>query len=97
MMVVKVEVWPGGHAPGAFEIARIGIANRGDGTPQVADYDVLALTDRDRREAVCYSEVLTHYRDSGWESLVMRAIDLEGTARPIDERARFIAEVLRKG
>ena len=95
-MVVKIEVWPGGSPTRAFEIARLGIANRG-GTPQVADYDVLALLGRERREIVCYSEVLKHQRDYGWESLVMRAIDLEGTPRPVDERARAIIDCLRKG
>ena len=96
-MVVKIEVWPRGYASGAFEIARLGIANRGDGTPLLADYDVLALTGRDHRETVCYSEVLKHQRDYGWESLVMRAIDLEGKPLPLDERAHRITEVLRKG
>ena len=97
MMVVKVEIWPGGYAPGAYEIARLGIANRGGGTPEVADYDILALLGRERRETVCYSEVLRHQRDYGWESLVMRAIELEGKPLPLDERARVLAEVLRRG
>ena len=96
-MVVKIEVWPGGMPSSAFEIARLGIANRGDGTPQVADYDVLALLGRERRETVCYSEVLKHQRDYGWESLVMRAIDLEGKPLSLDERAHRITEILRKG
>lgn len=40
MLVVKIELWPGGRREEAGQIARINIANDGAGTVAVGSYDV---------------------------------------------------------
>lgn len=97
MMVVKVEVWPGGFAEYAKEIARVGIVNR-TGAKALADYNVVALLDRDTdTERVTQSAVLDHIRRAGWRRLVVDSLaQLEGDVvnrEYVDE----IANLLRKG
>jgi hypothetical protein len=98
MLVVRVEVWPGGDADRASEIARVGIANT-TGTAEDANYDVVALMNRDVDEQVVRSEVLAHRRSAGWLPLVRRVLtnlllpDLRQEASYDDP----IAKHLRKG
>lgn len=75
MLVVKVEVWPGGDADRATEISRIGIANTLDsGDPDVGDYRVVALMERDKQEKVFTGHIVHHRRSNGWELLAERAL-----------------------
>lgn len=97
MMVVKVEIWPGGYAEYAQEIARVGIVNR-TGAQPLADYNVVALLDRDTdTERITQSAVMDHVRAAGWRRLTIDALaQLEGPVRDtqyVDE----IATILRKG
>ncbi len=97
MMVVKVEIWPGGYVEYAREIARVGIVNR-TGAKALADYNVIGLLDRDTdTERVTQSAVLDHIRRAGWRRLVVDSLaQLEGDVvshEYVDE----IATILRKG
>lgn len=98
MLVVRVEVWPGGDADRATEISRIGITNT-TGAAENANYEVVGLMCRDGDEQVVRSEVLTHLRSAGWMPLVRRVLtnlllpDLRQGASYDDP----IAEHLRKG
>jgi hypothetical protein len=73
MLVVKVEVWPGGNEADAFEISRIGIANTSV-LDEVSDYEVTALLSREAQEEVVVTEVLKHERSGGWVPLVRRVL-----------------------
>lgn len=73
MLVVKVEIWPGGEADRAVEISRIGISNTSR-TLAVADYDMVALLARDAEEEVVKGRITGHERDLGWAPLVRRAL-----------------------
>lgn len=73
MLVVKVEVWPGGDAKRAREISRIGISNTSELSP-VSNYDVTALMNRDGVEEVLQTEVCNHEREAGWSALVRRVL-----------------------
>jgi hypothetical protein len=73
MLVVKVEVWPGGDEGQAFEISRIGVANVSL-LDDVSDYEVTALLDRVAQEQVVKTEVLKHERSTGWAPLVRRVL-----------------------
>jgi hypothetical protein len=99
MLVVKVEVWPGGDFDRAFEISRIGIANV-SGLRQYSDYEVTAMMGRDRDEQVMRVEVKNHHRDAGWVPLVRRTMtgiflrEELGRVVPYDDP---VAERMRKG
>lgn len=73
MLVVRVEVWPGGDGGRAFEISRLGLANVSQ-LGDVADYEITALTDRDSVEKVMKAEVLKHERSTGWMVLLRRTL-----------------------
>lgn len=74
MLVVKVEVWPGGDGDKAFEISRIGIANVSS-LSTFSDYEVTALLGRDTgKEEVVRAEVQNHERAAGWMTLVRRVL-----------------------
>lgn len=97
MMGVKVEIWPGGYAEYAREIARVGIVNR-TGAQPLADYSVIGILDRDTdTDRVTQSAVCDHLRRAGWRRLVVDALaQLEGPvkdAQYVDE----IVNLLRKG
>lgn len=99
MLVVKVEVWPGGDGDGACELARIGLANT-TGRAEIANYDLVALLDRDRAERVVRSEVNQHQRVHGWVPLVRRAMTEVYLSEPETHGAPYddpIAQLLRKG
>lgn len=99
MLVVKVEVWPGGDADRSFEISRVGIANV-SGVKRYSSYEVTALMDRDKGESVVRTLIDDHDRDAGWVPLVRRTMtnlflraEL-GREIPYDDP---VAELLRKG
>lgn len=99
MLVVKVEVWPGGEPDRAFEISRIGIANV-SGMAPVSDYEMTALVARDRHERVLKSEINSHERDLGWEPLVKRAMNNICLGDRMSQPGAYddpVAEFLRKG
>lgn len=99
MLVVKVEVWPGGDTDRAFEISRIGIANV-SGMAPISNYEMTALVDRDRAERVVRSEINSHERDLGWEALVKRAMTNLFLADRVGQPGAYgdpVAELLRKG
>lgn len=99
MLVVKVEVWPGGESDRAFEISRIGIANV-SGLRRYSDYEVTALLERDRDEQVMRIRVTDHEREAGWVPLVRRTMtgiflgEEPGREVPYDDP---VAELMRKG
>lgn len=85
MLVIKAEIWPGGDVGSRFEIARIGIINRGGPTSGVlADYDIIGIMGRDRREWIHEGVVRDHFRDKGWQLLVSRALT-QANGGPLDE------------
>lgn len=96
MLVVKVEVWPGGNGNRAFEISRIGIANESM-LATYSDYSVTALLSRDREERVVKFDVENHNRGYGWVPLVqgtLTGLATRSAPAPYDDP---IARILRKG
>jgi hypothetical protein len=73
VLVVRVEIWPGGESDRSVEIARVGLANT-SGLADFSNYDLVALLDRDDQERVIRSEVNQHERAQGWVPLVRRAM-----------------------
>lgn len=69
MLVLRVEVWPGGDHGRAYEIARVGIANV-SGLAPVSDYRVVCHDERGER---C-GTVPAHARAAGWLPLAVRAL-----------------------
>lgn len=43
MIVVKIEMWPGGHEAKKYKLGEMRIANDGEGTPARGDYDVVLM------------------------------------------------------
>lgn len=98
MLVVKVEVWPHGYTPEAFEIARIGIDNRTPGKPR-ADYGVTALLGRNTSQPyVVEAGVQGHVREHGWEPLLGAALDelMATTASPAAGQG-YLVKLLLEG
>lgn len=99
MLVVKVEIWPGGSADRAFEVSRLGIANV-SGMSDISDYELTALLSRDRDEFVMRSKIVGHQRTQGWVPLVRRSMtNVFLGERAMDEVPYDdpVAELLRKG
>lgn len=99
MLVMKVEVWPGGDESSAFEIARMGIANVSE-SDGVSDYEITALLDRDTVEEVVKTEALKHERSTGWMPLVRRTLTnllLRGDLCQPGAYDDLVAKVLRRG
>lgn len=78
MLVVRVEVWPGGDRRRAQEIARVGVANT-SGLRATSNYSVVSLGADGKRTS---GRVLRHRRASGWLPLVARA--LAALSDPVD-------------
>lgn len=72
MLEVRVRLLPHGLEMGAQTIDTIWIANRGDGTRRIANYDVYLVDPRDGGQP--FTEVLRHRRGLGAWHLVRRAI-----------------------
>lgn len=70
MLVVKVELWPFGEEELLEELGRITIANDGEGSSLVADYDVV-VTDESGSSGF---RVREHFRERGFWALVKRAV-----------------------
>lgn len=99
MLVVKVEIWPGGDFDRAFEISRVGIANVSQGAA-VSNYEMTALMDRYGCESVLTSEINSHERSLGWVPLVKRGMTNLFLADRMSQPGAYddpIAELLRKG
>ncbi|WNI19217.1 hypothetical protein [Actinacidiphila sp. ITFR-21] len=92
MLVLRVEIWPGGDRDRAKEIARVGIANT-TGLRAVSDYSVVHL---DEAGARTNARVRGHRRGLGWVPLAARA--LAGLCEPAaavpdgDDMARVLKE-----
>lgn len=97
MLVVKVEVWPRCEASERFEIARVGIINRGDSDCAIADYDVIGIMGRNRQEWLTHGIVAAHIRPSGWEGLVARALTQQQDGLLHPNYVQSVADLLRKG
>jgi hypothetical protein len=98
MLVVKVEVWPGGNADRAFEISRIGIANTSN-LADISNYEMTALMEMDGAEHVLRSEINAHERSLGWAPLVKRAMTSLYLAERLAHGVPYddpVAEHLRK-
>lgn len=99
MLVVKVEIWPGGAFDQAFEISRVGICNVSN-LAEISNYEMTALMDRESCETVVHAEINSHQRNTGWVPLVQRSMTNLFIA---DRMARLgvyddpVAEHLRKG
>lgn len=79
MIVVRVELWPGGDPARAEEIGRAGIANLTPGSVAAADY--VAVLERPREGDVRAVLVAAHDRRDGIWALLARAC---GIRRPAD-------------
>lgn len=71
MIVVKVELWPGGDEATAREIHRIGIANVSN-LREISSYLVVAKEDNGNET---HRLVEGHPRSEGVEALISRAVD----------------------
>jgi hypothetical protein len=79
MLVVRVELWPGGDAGRAREVGRVGLANV-SGLAPMSDYVCVAVDDHGNEQSVL---VRSHERGAGFWPLLARAVDFEaGTAVP---------------
>lgn len=99
MLVVKIEVWPGGEADRATEISRVGIVNL-SGMAPISNYEMTALISRDGEEHVVKSEINSHERNAGWAPLVRRVmtnIHLADSVLHLGAYDDPVAELLRKG
>lgn len=99
MLVVKVEVWPGGDDRRAFEISRIGIANVSQ-LQRFSDYEVTALLARDLEEEVVRTEIREHDREYGWLPLVRRTMTNLYLRAELATEVSYddsVAQLLRKG
>jgi hypothetical protein len=66
MLVVKVEIWPGGDESQAYQVGAMEIGNI-SGLAPVSDYEV-------RLKGVAMAHVRGHERDRGAWELIRRAI-----------------------
>jgi hypothetical protein len=96
MLVIKTEIWPGGDVEGKFEIARIGIINRG-GSGVLADYNVIGILGRDTKEVLMEGLVLAHLRPHGWMPLAARALSERGISAFHPEYTQAVADLLKRG
>ena len=99
MLVVKVEVWPGGDPDRAVEISRIGAANVSK-LAALSDYEVTALLNRDGEEKVLTTFIDKHERHAGWPPLVRRILTHLLISGELTENAPYdarMARLLRKG
>jgi len=99
MLVVTVSVWPGGAYDRSSEVARIGLANTSN-REDFANYDLVALLERDREERVIRSEINQHERQQGWVPLVRRALTEIHLSEPEIHTVAYddpTAVLLRKG
>jgi hypothetical protein len=76
MLVVKIELWPGGAADRAREIGRLGIANVSD-LAEVSDYVAVLQDDSGHESSVFLSG---HRRREGFWGLLARAAGSRSTA-----------------
>lgn len=99
MLVIKAEIWPRGEVENRFEIARIGIINRGaHSTPSIADYNVVSILGRDRKERLVEGVLLAHVRQTGWQPLAARALEEHGVPSPFHpEYTQAVADLLKRG
>lgn len=99
MLVIKAEIWPHGEVENRFEIARIGIINRGaHSTPSLADYNVITILGRDRTERVTEGVLLAHVRQIGWQPLAVRALEEHGAPTSFHpEYTQAVVDLLKRG
>ncbi|WP_103728132.1 hypothetical protein [Novosphingobium sp. HII-3] len=86
MLVVKVEVWPGGHAAGAFEIGRMEVVNE-SGLSAISDYSARIIQRETERMEIASFDICTqvhsHARRDGPWALIRKVLDkLPGNAAP---------------
>ena len=80
MIVVRVEIWPGGDENRAENIGIVAIANRGyvqaedEDAPDLCTYDVELHTPR-LAGKVLHTGIL-HYRRRGWMKLVAHCLEV---------------------
>ena len=97
MLVIKAEIWPQGDVDSRFEIARLGIINRG-GDSIIGDYNVIGLLERDRTEFVRADVLLAHDRRNGWRPLTSRALHACGSPGLFHpEYVQTVVELLKRG
>lgn len=93
MLVIKAEIWPGGDLDSRYEIARIGIINRGGPVSHtLADYDIVGIMGRDRQEWIREGVVRQHFRYNGWQPLVARALT-QANGGPLD--SDYVADIVK--
>lgn len=76
MLVLRVEIWPGGDQDRAHEIARVGIANT-TCLRSISDYSVVHIDDIG---TVSRARVNRHQRALGWLPLAARALAALGSS-----------------
>ena len=81
MLVLRVELWPGGNPGSARELGRVGMANVSRLAP-VSDYVCVVVDDAGGERSVL---VRGHKRAAGFWALIARALDFGGAeAVPIE-------------
>ena len=100
MMVVKVELWPGGYEDRAWEVGRLGLANVSD-LVEVSDYVAVLVRKVPGfdEEEVTTRFVAGHRRSDGFEPLVARLMDDESIAsqethRQYEEKFKSVARIM---
>lgn len=72
MLVVKMELWPGGDESAKRELSRVVIVNDETGTPELGNYDVTVTNEAG--EVVKRDRVTGWSRERGGWSLLHRAM-----------------------
>lgn len=96
MLVIRVEIWPGGNPRGRRTIGTAAIANVSE-LANVSDYTVALMDERGYVSDV--REVHRHRRSAGFWPLLARAFQPSRGSRPVsqdtDELAERMAEIVR--
>ncbi len=74
MLVVKIEIWPGGHEERATEIRRIEIYNKTNLQP-ISDYGMRVFDMEYLSELIYEGEVKRHKRSLGAMKLLQRVLN----------------------
>lgn len=98
MLIIKAEIWPQGVVEERFEIARIGIINRGSmPDAALADYNVISILGRDKTEYIAEGFVLGYARHHGWHQLASQALYERGPSILHPEYTQTVVDLLKKG
>lgn len=91
MLVIKIEVWPGGNPDRAKEIGRVGMANVSS-LREDSDYIYMAVDDRGNQTE---GQIRGHKRSAGFWQLALETIrQIMGGGSDLDEKHEETLELV---